>query len=104
MVVIAAIGLSGLLGRLLDAGNQLLADDTSSLAQSLAFTLIAGPLAAVRWWLVWRGLPADSDRASVARPLYLMPASLTALMTSVLSLLAPPTARLPGRAPAAEPP
>jgi hypothetical protein len=102
MVVIAAIGLSGLLGRLLDAGNQLLADDTSSLAQSLAFTLIAGPLAAVLWWLVWRGLQANSDRASVAWPLYLMLASLTALVTSVLSLLAAATAGIHGRWPASE--
>ncbi len=102
MVVIAAIGLSGLFERLLDAGNQLLADDTSGLAQSLAFTLIAGPLAAVLWWLVWRGLRVESDRASVAWPLYLMLASLTALITAVTSLLSAASSGVHGRWPASE--
>ena len=87
MVMLAAIGLSGLLGRLLDVGDQVVADDSSSLAQSLAFTLIAGPLAGLLWWLVWRGLADERDRASVAWPLYLAFASTVSLIVSATGLL-----------------
>ena len=43
LVVVTAIGLSGLLGRLLGAGTVLVAGDVAGLARSLAFTLIGGP-------------------------------------------------------------
>jgi hypothetical protein len=102
MVILAAIGLSGLLGRLLDVGNELIADDSSSLAQSLAFTLIAGPLAAVLWWLVWRGLADDRDRASVAWPLYLAFASTVALIVSATAMLTAVSTLVSGRWLAAE--
>ncbi len=49
LVVVAAVGLSGLLGRLLAAGAALAAGDVAGLARSLAFALIGGPLAAVLW-------------------------------------------------------
>lgn len=97
LVVIAAIGLSGLLGRLLDAANPLIADDSSGLAQALAFTLIAGPLAAVLWWLVWRGLADDRDRSSVAWGLYLALASTVALIVAVTSLASTGAAAVTGR-------
>lgn len=97
MVVIAAIGLSGLLGRLLDAGNELVADDSSGLAQSLAFTLIAGPLAAGLWWLIWRGLSDERDRSSVAWALYLAFASTVALIVAASSLLSAGAALVGGR-------
>ena len=87
MVAIAAIGLSGLLGRLLDAGNQLGYRDVGGLAQSLAFTVIAGPLAALLWWLMWRGLGDSTDRSSIAWGLYLAAMSTVALITSTTSLL-----------------
>ena len=86
MVVIAAIGLSGLLERLLSAGSTIAGDDTSGLAQSLAFSLIAGPLAAALWWLVWRGSGMARDRASVAWPLYLVLASTVSLITFTTGL------------------
>src|SRR5690606_2242850 len=72
MVVIASIGLSGLLERVLDARNAIAYSGSDGLAQSLAFALIAGPLAAVLWWLVWRESAISRDRASVAWPLYLV--------------------------------
>ena len=87
MVVIAAIGLSGLIHRLLDAPNTLVAGDTSGLAQSLAFSLIAGPLAAVLWWLVWRGSANQRDRASVAWALYLALMYTVSLLTFAIALL-----------------
>lgn len=88
MVVIAAIGLSGLLERGLDAGNVLASSDTGGLAQSLAFSLIAGPLAALLWWLTWRESAMNRDRASVAWPLYLVVMSTIALLTSSIALFA----------------
>ncbi len=88
MVVIAAIGLSGLLERGLDAGNLLASSDTGGLAQSLAFSLIAGPLAALLWWLTWRESAMERDRASVAWPLYLVVVSTIALLTSSIALFA----------------
>lgn len=88
MVAIAATGLSGLLGRLLDAGNRLVADDITSLALWLAFTLVAGPLAAVLWWLIWRWLTTLHDRESVLWALYLAGMSTVALISALSSLLA----------------
>src|SRR5690606_7329774 len=81
MVVIAAIGLSGLLERAIDARSAIASSGSDGLAQSLAFALIAGPLAAVLWWLVWRESAMSRDRASVAWPLYLVLASTVALLT-----------------------
>ncbi len=86
MVVIAAIGLSGLLERVLDAGNALVSYGSGGLAQSLAFALIAGPLAAVLWWLIWRDSAMSRDRASVAWPLYLVLASTVALLVFTIAL------------------
>lgn len=97
MVVLAAIGLAGLLQRLLDAGNELVAQDSFGLAQSLAFALIAGPLAAVLWWLIWRGLADDRDRSSVAWALYLAFASTVALIVSAVTLLSAASAAIDGR-------
>jgi hypothetical protein len=86
MVIIAAIGISGLLDRALEAGNTLVSSDSGALAQSLAFALIAGPLAALLWWLTWRKAAMDRDRASVAWPLYLVVASTVALLTFTVAL------------------
>ncbi len=87
LVVIAAIGLSGLLGRLLDAGNALASNDITGLARSLAFTLIAGPFAAVLWWLLWRRMAGQDERSSVAWGLYLAGLSTVALITASTTLL-----------------
>ena len=86
LVVIAAIGLSGLLGRLLDAGNALASSDVTGLARSLAFTLIAGPFAAVLWWVLWRRMDG-AERTSVAWGLYLAGMYTVSLITFSTALL-----------------
>ena len=70
LVVIAAVGLSGLLGRLLVAGTVLATADVAGLARSLAFALIGGPLAALLWWVVWRRLDDETERTSIGWGLY----------------------------------
>jgi len=86
LVVIAAIGLSGLVGRLLGSSDILISDDVTGLARSLAFTLIAGPLAAVLWWTQWRRL-RGGERASVSWGLYLAAMSTVSLVTAAVALL-----------------
>ena len=86
LVVIAAIGLSGLLGRLFDAGNALVAGDVTGLARSLAFTLIAGPFAAVLWWVLWRRMDS-TERSSIAWGLYLAGMYAVSLVTFSVALL-----------------
>ncbi|TFD31254.1 hypothetical protein E3T49_06395 [Cryobacterium cryoconiti] len=86
LVVIAAIGLSGLLGRLLDSGNELVSGDVTGLARSLAFTLIAGPFAAVLWWVLWRRMDS-TERSSIAWGLYLAAMYTVSLVTFSVSLL-----------------
>jgi hypothetical protein len=87
LVVIGAIGIAGLLGRLLNAGAELVAGDTAGLARSLAFALIGGPLAGLVWWLVWRRAGMPAERLSVAWGLYVAGMSVVALITSVSTLL-----------------
>ncbi|MDJ0339088.1 DUF5671 domain-containing protein [Cryobacterium sp. PH31-O1] len=91
LVVIAAIGLSGLVGRLLDTsslptGTNLAGSDVSALARSLAFTLIAGPFAALLWWVLWRRL-ASAERDSIAWGLYLAGMQTVSLVTATSALL-----------------
>ncbi len=84
LVMISANGVSGLLWRMLDAGDVLIAQDTTGLARSLAFTLVGGPLAALLWWAAWRRL--DTERSSIAWSLYVAAVyavSLGAAFTSV---------------------
>ncbi|TFD45208.1 hypothetical protein E3T55_19330 [Cryobacterium frigoriphilum] len=96
LVTIGAVGLGGLLGRLFEAipGNlpggvdALAGDGTSGLAQSLAFTLIGGPLAAVLWWAVWRRAGDAAERAALTWGLYLAGMTTVALITSATALLA----------------
>jgi len=92
LVVIAAIGLSGLVGRLFDAGtpstgSSFAGNDTAGLARSLAFTLVAGPFAVVLWWVLWRRL-AGAERGSVAWGLYLAGMQAVALITATSASLA----------------
>ncbi|WP_241980828.1 DUF5671 domain-containing protein [Cryobacterium sp. Hh11] len=86
LVVIAAIGLSGLLGRALDTGTNLAGIDVTGLARSLAFTLIAGPFAALLWWVLWRRM-ASAERASISWGLYLAGLQTVALVTAASALL-----------------
>lgn len=88
LVTIGAIGLSGLLARLLEAGTELAVNDVTGLAQSLAFTLIGGPLAALLWLAVWRRLGDDAERSSLAWGLYLSGVYAVSLITFTVSLVA----------------
>jgi hypothetical protein len=87
LVVVTAIGLSGLLGRLLGAGTVLVEGDVAGLARSLAFTLIGGPMAAALWWFVWRRLDDAMERSSAGWGLYLTGMYAVSLITSATGLL-----------------
>ncbi|TQO20845.1 hypothetical protein FB472_2500 [Rhodoglobus vestalii] len=85
-VIIAANGLSGLLERLLTVNRVEVVFDNEGLATSLAAALIAGPLAALLWWLTWRDSASARDRASVTWPVYLVILSTAALLTATITL------------------
>lgn len=87
LVVVGAIGLSGLLGRLLATGTVLVAGDVAGLARSLTFTLIGGPFAAALWWFVWRRLDDGTERSSVGWGLYLAGIYTVSLITFTTALL-----------------
>ena len=87
LVIIAGIGISGLVGRLLDAFSVVTDGDTTGLALNLAFSLIAGPLAVILWWLSWRSLTDRAERDSVLWGLYLAGMTTVTLITAVVSLL-----------------
>jgi Domain of unknown function (DUF5671) len=82
MVVIATIGVEGLIERLIEGTRpSVVTADAAGLARSLAFTFIAGPLAAVLWWFLWRSLRSAGERSSVAWALYVAGMSTVALIT-----------------------
>ena len=88
LVMIAANGLSGLVERLLRAGQVLAGEGIAGLALSLAFTLIGGPLAALLWWLVWRRLDEPAERAAPSWGLYVAAVYTYSLIMAVTALLA----------------
>ena len=87
LVVTAAVGLGGLLGRLLASGTELASNDVSGLARSLAFTLIGGPLAALLWWAVWRRLDDPGERSGIGWGLYVAGAYMLALLIASTNVL-----------------
>lgn len=88
MVLIAGIGLAGLLDRALTAPAVIAEFGSGGLAQSLAFTLIAGPFALGLWWFAWRNLTDESgDRHSAAWPVYLVIAHTVSLIVFTLAAL-----------------
>jgi hypothetical protein len=87
LVVIAAVGLGGLLGRLFVTGTELAVDDVAGLARSLAFALIGGPLAALLWWVVWRRLEDPEERSAVGWGLYVTGAYMVALLIASTNLI-----------------
>ena len=97
LVVIAAVGLSGLLERLLVAGTELATADVAGLARSLAFALIGGPLAALLWWVVWRRLGDETERASVGWGLYLTGMYVLSLILATSNLLSTLTTLIAGQ-------
>ena len=97
LVVIAAVGLSGLLGRLLVTGTELASGDVAGLARSLAFALIGGPLAALLWWGVWRRLNEETERASVGWGLYVAAMYVLSLVLATSNLLSTLTTLIGGQ-------
>lgn len=87
LVIVAAVGLGGLLGRLLTAGTALAADDVAGLARSLAFALIGGPIAAILWRVVWRRLGEEAERSPAGWGLYVAGAYVLSLVIAVSNLL-----------------
>jgi hypothetical protein len=87
LVIIAGIGVSGLVGRLIDSYALISDGDSTGLALNLAFALIAGPLAVVLWWLSWRALANRDERDSVLWGLYLAGMTTVTLYTAAISLL-----------------
>ncbi|MEH6781805.1 MAG: DUF5671 domain-containing protein [Rhodoglobus sp.] len=86
-VFIAASGLSGLLDRLFTLDRLEVSFDSYGLATSLASALVAGPLAGLLWWLIWRDATMARDRASVLWPVYLVIVSTVSLLVFTIALL-----------------
>ena len=87
LVVIAASGLTGLLERLFTTGAVLASADVGELARALAFTLIGAPLAALLWWLVWKRLDDETERAAAGWGLYMTAMYAVSLLVSTSALL-----------------
>ena len=87
LVVVTAVGLSGLLERLFSTGAVVASADVAGVARSLAFTLIGGPLAALLWWVVWRRLEDPAERGSAGWGVYLSAVYTVSLISAVSGLL-----------------
>lgn len=88
LVFITAVGLGGLLQRLFTSGAVLASTEVGGLALSLAFTLVGGPLAGILWWMVWRRLDDETERAAPGWGLYLAAVYAVSLIQATTSLLA----------------
>ncbi|HSN38351.1 MAG TPA: DUF5671 domain-containing protein, partial [Arthrobacter sp.] len=69
----------------------------AGLARSLAFALIGGPLAALLWWIVWRRLADETERASVGWGLYVTGMYVLTLLLATSNLLSTLTTLIGGR-------
>ncbi|GAA3214190.1 DUF5671 domain-containing protein [Microbacterium terregens] len=96
LVVIAAIGLSGLLERAMGSIGLITVDD-AGLARALAFTLIGAPLAGLLWWWERRRLAEPAERASLVWTLYLTAMSLTSLIVATAALAGAASAGVDGQ-------
>lgn len=86
LLVVAAVGLSGLLGRLFE-NDLLVAGAEAALARDLAFTVVGGPLFVVVALWSRRLLHADADeRRSFAWACYATAASLTSLLLAMTGM------------------
>jgi hypothetical protein len=86
LLIVVCIGLSGLLGRLLER-DVLLAVDTSELARNLAFTVVGVPVFAGLALWSRRRLAADEDEArSFGWAFYVTAAAVTSLLVAMGSL------------------
>ncbi len=90
LVTVAASGASGLLALALDPGELTGTERTSALARSIAFLVIAGPLALLLWRALAKRLLQPAESGAPAWGLYLAAMYATALIaasTSLFSLL-----------------
>ncbi|RZU64991.1 hypothetical protein EV379_1305 [Microterricola gilva] len=85
LVTVAGIGMSGLLGRVFEAGSAIASGGSSALAQSLAFTVIGAPLAALLWWWLWRRLDDAEERSALTWGLYVAAMYLVSLIVFTVS-------------------
>ncbi|MEU1970930.1 DUF5671 domain-containing protein [Microbacterium sp. NPDC019599] len=97
LVIIAGIGLAGLLERALDAGSTLVDDDSTGLALSLAFTVIAAPLAGLLWWWQRRRFADPQERSSLVWALYVALMSTNVLIAATSGLAIAAAAGIDGR-------
>ncbi|WP_269938612.1 DUF5671 domain-containing protein [Arthrobacter sp. HY1533] len=86
LVTVAAIGASGLLALVVDPGQLAGTDRTSALARSIAFLVIAGPLAMLLWRALSKRLGQPAESGAPAWGLYLAAMYATALTTASTSL------------------
>lgn len=87
LVTITAIGVAGLLRRVLPGvGQDLAGSDITELARSLAFTLIAGPMTGAFWWFLWRRID-QIERASIGWALYLASMTFVSLIIAGIAML-----------------
>lgn len=85
LVTVAGIGMSGLLGRVLEAGSAIASGGSTDLAQSLAFTVIGAPLAALLWWWLWSRLDDAQERAALTWGLYVAAMYMVSLIVFTVS-------------------
>ena len=86
LLVVVAVGFSGLLGRALDRDPIVAADDVE-LARSLAFTVVGVPLyAAVALWSRRRLLEDPLERLSLGWVFYVTAAAITSLIVAMTGL------------------
>lgn len=86
LLVVVGVGLSGLLGRLLER-DVLLAVDTAELARNLAFTVVGVPVFVGLALWSRRRLAADADEArSFGWAFYITAASVTSLLVAMSNL------------------
>lgn len=86
LLVVLGIGLSGLLGRLLER-DALVASDEVGLARDLAFTVVGGPLfVGLALWSRRRLAGDPAEARSLGWGLYVTAASLTSLLVTMTAL------------------
>lgn len=86
LFIVVGIGLTGLLGRVLER-EVLVAGDETGLARDLAFTVVGGPLlAGLAYWSRRRFVADPGERRAIGWALYVSAASLTSLVTAMAGL------------------
>jgi hypothetical protein len=89
VLIVVAIGLTGLIEQILPAEGTEISTDEVALARSLAFVIVGGPVlfGLAAWTRRTLGQPGDPERDSFAWSAYLTVASITALSTSAWAMM-----------------